>query len=67
DFTETFAVCLWRDWDPRAVDRLMQGKNSRCRAKLACVAGLIRREARLKEARRREARRGDSPTPGLRS
>ena len=67
DFTETFAVCLWRDWDPRAVDRLMQGKSSRCRAKLACVAGLIRREARLKEARRKEARRGDSPTPGLRS
>jgi hypothetical protein len=40
----------------------MKGKSPRCRAKLAFVARLIRREARLKEARR-----GDSSTPGLRS
>jgi hypothetical protein len=46
DFTETFAVCLWNDWEPRAVERLMREKSSLCRRKLAFVARLVRREAR---------------------
>lgn len=43
DFTESFAVCLWKDWEPRAVARLMKDKSPRCRRKLAAVARLIRR------------------------
>ncbi len=46
DFTETFAVCLWRDWEPREVERLLRGKSPLCRRKLAAVDRLIRREAR---------------------
>lgn len=46
DFTETLAVCLWRDWEPRAVDALMREKGPLCRRKLAFVARLVRREAR---------------------
>ncbi len=46
DFTETFAVCLWKDWEPRAVEALMREKSPLCRRKLAFVARLVRREAR---------------------
>jgi hypothetical protein len=46
DFTETFAVCLWRDWEPREVERLLRGKSPLCRRKLAAVERLIRRQAR---------------------
>jgi hypothetical protein len=46
DFTETFAVCLWKDWDPKAVQRLMQKKSPVCRRKLAAVERLIRREGK---------------------
>lgn len=70
DFTETFAVCLWRDWEPRAVDTLMRGKSPLCRRKLAAVADLIRRNAgpsdrsaRAGAARSTPVRRGRARTP----
>lgn len=46
DFTETFAVCLWRGWDPQAVDRLLGARSPRCRRKAAAVERIIRRERR---------------------
>jgi len=46
DFTETFAVCMWRDWEPQAVRGLMQGKSVLCRKKMAFVERLVRRESR---------------------
>jgi hypothetical protein len=41
DFAETFAVLLWRLWDPTAVDALMSTKSARCRAKLAAMEKLV--------------------------
>jgi hypothetical protein len=46
DFAETFAVCLWEDWDPAEVTRLMRGKSALCARKLAAVRRLVRAEAR---------------------
>jgi hypothetical protein len=46
DFTETFAVCLWKGFEAEAVRELMRGKSRTCRAKLAAVERLIRREAK---------------------
>jgi hypothetical protein len=45
DFAETFAVCLWRDWDPRAYARLVRGKSERLSRKLQVVRGLVERVA----------------------
>ena len=53
DFTETFAVCLWKDWEPAAVRALLRGKSPLCRGKLAAVDALIRRESRLPRGRGR--------------
>jgi hypothetical protein len=41
DFAETFAVLLWRLWDRAAVDALMSGKSSTCRAKLAAMDRIV--------------------------
>jgi len=46
DFTETFAVCLWRDWEPEAVRRLLGARGPRCRRKAAAVSRIIDRERR---------------------
>ena len=46
DFAETFAVRIWRDRDPHAVQTLLKGRSRRCARKLAAVDRLIRREAR---------------------
>lgn len=46
DFTETFAVCLWKHWEPRAVEGLLRGKSPLCRRKVAAVERLVRREVR---------------------
>jgi hypothetical protein len=46
DFTETFAVCLWKHWEPGPVERLLRGKSPLCRRKVAAVERLVRREAR---------------------
>jgi hypothetical protein len=42
DFAETFAVCLWRDWDRAAVARLLHGKGRRLRDKMDTMGRLIR-------------------------
>ncbi len=47
DFAESFAVCIWRDWDPAAVDRLMRGKSAACARKLSAISRLLRQERRL--------------------
>ncbi len=61
DFAETFAVCLWRDWQPERVARLLRGRSRRCLLKLAAVERLIRREVARRRTRRQhhpgEARR----------
>ena len=46
DFAETFAVCLWQDWDPPSVARLMKGKSALCARKLGAVRRLVRASAR---------------------
>jgi len=46
DFTETFAVCLWRDWDPDAVRRLLAARSPLCRGKVAAVERIVNRERR---------------------
>jgi hypothetical protein len=51
DFAETFAVLLWKLWDPAAVDALVRTKSARCRAKLAAMNRLVAGEKR--GARRR--------------
>lgn len=51
DFTETFAVCLWKDWQPREVALLLRGKSPLCRDKVAAVERLIRRESRPRGVR----------------
>ncbi len=51
DFAETFAVCLWRRWEPRAVEALLAARSPLCRKKAAAMRRLIRgalaRAARL--------------------
>jgi hypothetical protein len=62
DFAETFAVCLWRDWQPERVARLLRGRSRKCLQKLRAVSALIRREARRRTAfRPPPARPGDPP------
>jgi hypothetical protein len=51
DIAETFAVCLWRDWEPRAVRALLEARTARCRRKVAAIGGLIERERRWVPAR----------------
>ncbi len=51
DFAETFAVWLWRDWQPGRVAELLRGRSRKCRQKLQAVAGLIRREAARRRTR----------------
>jgi hypothetical protein len=41
DFAETFAVCLWRDWQPAAVDALLASRSPLCRRKAAAMRRLI--------------------------
>jgi hypothetical protein len=50
DFAETFAVCLWSDWDPPAVERLLRGKSRLCARKVAAMRRLIRRKSRAARA-----------------
>lgn len=45
DFAETFAVSLWKDWDPPAVVRLLQGKSRLCARKIAAMRRLVRQKA----------------------
>ena len=46
DFAETFAVCLWQDWDAPGVARLMAGKSALCARKIDAVRRLVRQGAR---------------------
>jgi hypothetical protein len=41
DFAETFAVCVWRDWAPVAVDALLASRSALCRRKAAQMRSLI--------------------------
>lgn len=52
DIAETFAVCLWRDWEPRAVRELLAARSPACRRKVAAIGSLIGRERRRDAARR---------------
>ena len=52
DFAETFAVGLWRDWDPAAYQRLVRGKSGLLMRKLAAVRRLVRENARHQRSRR---------------
>ncbi len=61
DFTETFAVCLWEDWEPRAVERLMREKSLLCRRKLAFAARLIRRQTSRRARTGRPVRSRTAP------
>jgi hypothetical protein len=45
DFAETFAVCLWREWEPGKVDALLEGRSVRCRRKVSALRHLIRGSA----------------------
>jgi hypothetical protein len=45
DFAETFAVCLWRGWEPRKVDALLAERSPLCRRKVSAMARLIRSSA----------------------
>jgi hypothetical protein len=51
DFAETFAVCLWRAWEPHKVRALLATRGARCRRKAAVMDGLIRSAARPVGAR----------------
>ncbi len=51
DFAETFAVCLWQDWDPPTFARLTRAKSVLLERKLDAMRRLVRRKAR--PARRR--------------
>ncbi len=57
DFAETFAVCLWRAWDPRAVDRLLADRSPLCRRKEAAMRGFLAASAAA-------VRRGPPSEPG---
>ena len=46
DFAETFAVCLWSDWEPAAVRHLLCGKSRLCARKIAAVRRLVRAHSR---------------------
>jgi len=41
DFAETFAVCLWREWDPPGVIALLAARSHLCRKKVAAMTRLI--------------------------
>ncbi len=45
DFAETFAVCVWKKWEPAAVEHLLAGKSVRCRQKVDVVEKLLRSRA----------------------
>ena len=46
DFAETFAVCLWKDWDASAYARLLSGKSALLSRKVSAVHALVRAMAR---------------------
>lgn len=63
DIAETFAVCLWRDWEPEAVRALLAARSPACRRKAAAIRRLIARErgrdaARLRSPAAARPRRG---------
>ena len=41
DFAETFAVCVWRKWEPGAVKHLISGKSVLCGRKIDAVERLL--------------------------
>jgi hypothetical protein len=41
DFAETFAVCLWRGWEPGPVDALCAGRSALCRKKVSAMTRLV--------------------------
>jgi len=41
DFAETFAVCLWRGWEPARVDALIGSRSPVCRRKVSAMRRLI--------------------------
>jgi hypothetical protein len=45
DFAETFAVSLWREWEPRKVDALLAMRSPLCRRKVSVMTRLIRDSA----------------------
>ncbi|MCX7031309.1 MAG: putative zinc-binding metallopeptidase, partial [Spirochaetes bacterium] len=53
DIAETFAVCLWCDWQPGAVRKLLGARSPICRRKAAAIGRLIARERRRDAARLR--------------
>jgi hypothetical protein len=46
DIAETFAVYLWREWEPGAVRQLLEARSGRCRRKVAAIGRLLERERR---------------------
>lgn len=63
DIAETFAVCLWRDWEPAAVRALLGARGPACRRKVAAIGRLIDRE-RGRDAARRRRRTEPRGSPG---
>jgi hypothetical protein len=57
DIAESFAVCLWREWEPRAVRELLEARSDRCRCKVAAIGQLIERERRRDSTRSRALHR----------
>lgn len=41
DFAETFAVCLWRQWEPGRVEALLAKRGPLCRRKIVVMSRLI--------------------------
>jgi hypothetical protein len=41
DFAETFAVCLWREWQPSRVNALLSERSPLCRRKVSVMSRLI--------------------------
>jgi hypothetical protein len=45
DFAETFAVCLWREWEPGRVDELLKRRSALCRRKVSTLSRVVRGSA----------------------
>jgi hypothetical protein len=67
DIAETFAVCLWRDWEPRAVRALLRARSPACRRKVAAIGRLVGRERRRDAGRSRPGSSIPAASPPRRS
>jgi hypothetical protein len=57
DIAESFAVCLWREWEPRAVRELRAARSDRCRCTVAAIGHHNERERRRDSTRNRALHR----------